>query len=143
MKNYYAILELSPDASAQDIKKAFRRLAKKYHPDKNPDFINTEGKFAEICKAHEILTDINARKNYDKHMAYSKVNTSHNPRNFDHSVGREERARENKAIWLLTFKILIVIFGCGMLMQLCKVDDRSGEIDKNSINGYNVFKPKK
>jgi DnaJ-class molecular chaperone len=64
-EDYYQILEISKNATEQDIKKAFRRLAVKYHPDKNP---NSDGEmFKKITEAHEILSDPNKRKIYDTH----------------------------------------------------------------------------
>lgn len=62
MDNYYDILEISHDASQNEIKRAYRKLAKKYHPDVNPD---TEEEFKLINTAYEVLSDENKRKNYD------------------------------------------------------------------------------
>ena len=59
-KNYYEILELEKDASEQEIKLAYRRLAKKYHPDLNKDDPNAKDKFIEIKNAYDTL--INPRK---------------------------------------------------------------------------------
>ena len=65
-KDYYQILNVSRDASDQDIKKAFRRLAVKYHPDRNPDNEQEAGeKFKEINEAYEVLRDEQRRRQYD------------------------------------------------------------------------------
>jgi len=64
-KSYYDILEISNDASSDQIKKAYRKLALKYHPDKNPDDSNAESKFKEISEAYECLSDKESRRNYD------------------------------------------------------------------------------
>jgi len=67
LKDYYRILGVNKDTSAQDIKKAFRRLALQYHPDHNPD--NTqeaEAKFKEINEAYEVLGDEYKRQQYDR-----------------------------------------------------------------------------
>ena len=61
----YTILGVSKDASQADIKKAYRKLALKYHPDRNQDNEDAETKFKEISFAYEILSDSDKRKNYD------------------------------------------------------------------------------
>jgi molecular chaperone DnaJ len=64
-KNFYKILGIDKKTSNADIKKAYRKLAKIYHPDKNPDDAKAEAKFKEISEAYEILSDSEKRKNYD------------------------------------------------------------------------------
>lgn len=63
MKDYYNILEVERGCSQEDIKKAYRKLAIKYHPDKNPD---GDAKFKEIAEAYGVLGDDEKRKNYDR-----------------------------------------------------------------------------
>ena len=66
-KDYYQILNVSQDASAQDIKKAFRRLALQYHPDRNPENVREAGeKFKKINEAYEVLGDEQKRWQYDR-----------------------------------------------------------------------------
>jgi curved DNA-binding protein len=65
-KDYYKILGVSKDASESDIKKAFRKLALKYHPDKNPGNKEAEKKFHDINEANEVLSDKEKRKKYDQ-----------------------------------------------------------------------------
>ncbi len=65
MKDYYSILGISRNASEEDIKKAYRRLARRYHPDINPHDGEAEQKFKEISKAYEVLSDPVKRRNYD------------------------------------------------------------------------------
>lgn len=65
-KNYYDILGVDKNASQKEIKKAYRKLASKYHPDKNPDDSSAEEKFKEIGEAYEVLKDPEKRKLYDK-----------------------------------------------------------------------------
>ena len=65
MKNYYKIINISPDARLEEIKKSFRHLALKYHPDTSNLNFDTEAKFIEIMEAYKILSNEELRKNYD------------------------------------------------------------------------------
>jgi DnaJ-class molecular chaperone len=64
-KDYYKVLGVAKNASADDIKKAFRKLARKYHPDVNPGDKRSEEKFKEINEAYEVLSDAEKRRKYD------------------------------------------------------------------------------
>lgn len=64
-KNYYDILGVDKNANIDDIKKSYKRLAKRYHPDKNPGNKEAEDKFKDIAEAYEILSDEEKRKKYD------------------------------------------------------------------------------
>ena len=63
-QDYYSILQLSPDATPEDIKTAFRRLARQYHPDLNPHNKETTAKFQQISQAYEVLSDDEKRHRY-------------------------------------------------------------------------------
>jgi len=65
-RDYYEILGVSRDASEEDIKKAYRRLALKYHPDRNPGDKEAEERFKEITEAYEVLSDPQKRRQYDQ-----------------------------------------------------------------------------
>ncbi len=65
-KDYYKVLGVNKNASQDEIKKAFRKLAVKYHPDKNKDNKAAEDKFKAINEAHEVLSDPEKRKKYDQ-----------------------------------------------------------------------------
>ncbi len=64
-RDYYEILGINKDASQSEIKKSFRSLARKYHPDKNPDNPESEIKFKEVQEAYAILSDPNEKRKYD------------------------------------------------------------------------------
>ncbi len=69
-KDYYKILGIDKKASESEIKKAFRKLARQYHPDLNPDNRAAEAKFKEINEAYEVLSDLDKRKKYDQFGQY-------------------------------------------------------------------------
>ncbi len=69
MKDYYKILGVSKDASEQDIKKAFRKLALEHHPDRNPNDASAEEKFKEISEAYQTLSDPQRRADYEQRIA--------------------------------------------------------------------------
>ena len=66
MSNFYEILNIKYDANEDDIKKTYRKLAIKYHPDKNNGDKKSEENFREITEAYEILKDFSKRKIYDR-----------------------------------------------------------------------------
>jgi curved DNA-binding protein CbpA len=65
--DYYAVLGVTKDATSAEIKKAYRKLALKWHPDKNPDNVEeAEAKFKEIAEAYDVIGDENNRRRYDR-----------------------------------------------------------------------------
>src|ERR671928_1254482 len=70
-KDYYKILGVARGASADDIRKAFRKLARKHHPDVNPGDKKAEERFKEISEANDVLSDPKKRKIYDQLGFYS------------------------------------------------------------------------
>jgi curved DNA-binding protein len=92
-KDYYQILGLNRDASEDEIKKAYRKLALKYHPDHHPDDPGSEEKFKKINEAYAVLGDPEKRKEYEYsgHIRYKQGYTSEDiSRNFDFEKFFEE-----------------------------------------------------
>lgn len=89
-RDYYEILEVSRDATGEQIKKSYYRLAMKYHPDRNPDSKECEAKIKEINEAYDILKDNQKRAAYDRygHQAFANGNGGGNPFNgFEFNFG--------------------------------------------------------
>ena len=65
-RDYYEVLGVSKGATAAEIKKAYRKMAVKYHPDKNPDDASAEAKFKEAAEAYEVLSNPDKKARYDQ-----------------------------------------------------------------------------
>lgn len=66
MRDYYEILGVGREASADDLKRSYRKLAMKYHPDRNPDDTDAEARFKEAAEAYEVLSNSEKRQRYDR-----------------------------------------------------------------------------
>ncbi len=89
MSNYYEILGVEKNASADEIKKAYRNLAFKYHPDRNPGDKAAEEKFKQITAAYDVLGDEAKRRNYDlggyETNNYSSANQQYQQRQYQYT----------------------------------------------------------
>ena len=77
-RDFYEVLGVEKGASAEDIKKAYRKAAMKYHPDRNPGDKTAEEKFKEIGEAYEVLSDDDKRARYDQ-FGHAGVDPNFNP----------------------------------------------------------------
>lgn len=80
MQDYYKILGVPPDASVRRIKSAYRRLARQFHPDRNPGDTRAEERFKEIAAAYEVLSDKAKRHAYDLAAGFSRVGSARQAR---------------------------------------------------------------
>ncbi|NBV35428.1 MAG: molecular chaperone DnaJ, partial [Proteobacteria bacterium] len=73
-RDYYEILEIDKNSSAEEIKRSYRKLAVKYHPDKNPGDASAEEKFKELGEAYDVLSEPEKKAAYDRfgHAAFAQ-----------------------------------------------------------------------
>lgn len=90
MSDYYQILEISRNASQDEIKKAYRKKALQFHPDKNPGNAEAEKKFKEISEAYEVLSDEQKRQSYDR---FGKEGVGTGPTGAHHFTSMDEAMR--------------------------------------------------
>src|SRR5256886_10492452 len=86
-RDYYEVLGVERNASDEEIKRAYRKLAIKYHPDKNPDDQHAEEKFKELGEAYDVLMDADKRAAYDRfgHAAFAQGDRKSTRLNSSHS----------------------------------------------------------
>ena len=81
-RDYYEVLGVSKTATPDEVKKAYRKLAMQYHPDRNPDNKEAAEKFKEICEAYEVLSDTDKRQRYDQY-GHAGMKSAFGPGGFD------------------------------------------------------------
>lgn len=110
MTNYYEILEVKKDATEQEIKKSYRKLSLKWHPDKNQGSKEAEERFKEISKAYQILSDPGTRNLYDiydedfENLGMSNDNSS-NADEIRREFAEAERKKEELRKQMLTVQM--------------------------------------
>ncbi len=90
-KDYYAALGVAKDADAATIKKAYRKLARDLHPDKNPGDAAAENRFKEVSEAYDVLSDPAKRKEYDEARTLFG-NGGFRPGGFGHAAAARPRS---------------------------------------------------
>ena len=120
MENYYDILNLNKNATTEEIKKSYRKLAFESHPDRNKD-PNANEKFLKISEAYEILKDNEKRKNYDKYFFNNdfslKENVEKQMRDAEHKAEEYSHMSYEKFVLNLQEEMKVLInyvpnFGC-------------------------------
>ena len=94
--NYYQILGLQRDVSQEEIKKAYRRIAKQYHPDSNPGNREAEKKFKEASEAYEVLSNEEKRENYDHKLIAEQKKALRTFLVFVHQTAKQMKERIEK-----------------------------------------------
>lgn len=122
MKDYYETLGVAKNASSQDIKKAFRNLAREYHPDKTGGDKNKEKIFMEINEAYEILGNEESRKKYDskEEPRANKNTTNSESRDFNKNFGIHDFEKHFESFF-------------GFTKSGEKVDNNSQKVNTNKI----------
>ena len=92
-RDYYEVLGVEKNASDAEIKKAYRKLAMKYHPDQNPGDKSAEEKFKEINEAYEVLSDADKKARYDQY-GFAGVDPNFNPKAISSAAARRRPAAE-------------------------------------------------
>ncbi len=114
-KDYYKILGVDRKATAEEIKKAFRKLAKKYHPDKNPGNKQAEEKFKEINEANEVLSDLEKRRKYDR-LGSNWNNSQFAGSDFDNWF-KNYSSQQNRNTYSGSFKDIFSDFNLGDVFE--------------------------
>ena len=97
MKDYYKILNVNINATNDELKKSFRTLAKKYHPDRNQDDKDALRKFQEVNEAYEVLSNEDSRKKYDNERANFKGNNNNETGKKNSKANNDNKKYQDKS----------------------------------------------
>ena len=135
MKDYYYFLGVKPSSSLEEIKKAYRKLSLKYHPDKNDNDAFFAERFREIQEAYETLSDVESRKIYDQRFSgFQRTQKSTLPpkiKNFHASSVRAEKGDEITIYWQTYDADLVKILPFGLEKSQGERTFRIKEFDKD------------
>ena len=107
-KDYYKVLGVERAADEKDIKSAYRKLARKYHPDINPGNKQAEERFKELGEAYEVLSDSDKRRKYDQYGAdWEKL---------DRTAGYNQPAAAMSGTMALTITVTLVALGIFLII---------------------------
>lgn len=132
MKTYYDCLGVKADATLDEIKKAYRKLALRYHPDKNPGDKGAEARFVTINEAYDTLSDDNKRKKYDL-----KINSGQKNKNSDEATSNFRRPTQGEFIMNDFDGMFNNFFGVEDLKK--DKDKKAGESPINTEDMFNKF----
>lgn len=123
MNDFYQILEVAQISSQEEIKKAYRKMARKWHPDTNMGNKEAEAKFKEILEAYDTLKDVRKRGNYDLSSKKSKKSSEKASKakaseDNDFDVGASYGVRDNSNIEYKFFSVLVTIFSISLMFVL-------------------------
>ena len=124
--NYYEILEVSPNASAEVIRAAYKSLIQRYHPDKNPNDAKVAERASLVVQAYEVLSDSDRRSAYDLDLKYSSAIRSKRSRDsvqvretFKSAVGKETK-KGNRSFWFQFLLVVVIIMSGWLITSLLK-----------------------
>lgn len=138
-KDYYKILEVSQFSKITDIKKSYRKLAMKYHPDKNPGDITAESKFKEIAEAYQVLSNSELKKKYDAEYNNSQFgktesSTSQNTDSNNYQSRTSQLSPEEYLQQIISLRKQVISIGKNRINHFSLFNSLNEFLSTNSIN---------